>query len=38
LTGVFLLAVYRLVGLAAVLGLGGYALVSYAALTVLGAT
>ncbi|WP_445189194.1 protein translocase subunit SecD [Pseudonocardia sp. Cha107L01] len=38
LTGVFLLAVYRLVGLAAVLGLGGYALVSYAALTGLGAT
>jgi SecD/SecF fusion protein len=38
LTGVFLVAVYRLVGLAAVLGLGGYALVSYAALTALGAT
>jgi SecD/SecF fusion protein len=38
LTALFLLTVYRLVGLAAVLGLAGYALVSYAALTGLGAT
>jgi SecD/SecF fusion protein len=38
LTGVFLLAVYRLVGLAAVIGLAGYAVVAYAALTALGAT
>ncbi len=38
LTAIFLAAVYRLVGLAAVLGLCGYALVSYAVLTALGAT
>lgn len=38
LTAVFLAAVYRLVGLAAVLGLCGYALISYGVLTALGAT
>lgn len=38
LTAVFLMAVYRLVGLAAVIGLAGYAVVAYAALSALGAT
>jgi SecD/SecF fusion protein len=38
LTGVFLLAVYRLIGAVAVLALGAYAVISYAALTALGAT
>lgn len=38
LTAIFLLIAYRLVGFAAVLGLAGYALASYAVLTVLGAT
>ena len=38
LTAVFLLLTYRLVGFAAVVGLAGYALVSYAVLTILGAT
>jgi len=38
LTALFLVAAYRLVGVAAVLGLCGYALVSYAVLTSLGAT
>jgi SecD/SecF fusion protein len=38
LTAVFLALVYRLVGLAAVLGLCGYALISYGVLTALGAT
>ncbi|MFC9691510.1 protein translocase subunit SecD [Kribbella sp. NPDC056951] len=38
LTAIFIIFVYRLVGLMAVLGLIGYAGMSYAALTVLGAT
>ncbi|WP_158884760.1 protein translocase subunit SecD [Amycolatopsis anabasis] len=38
LTGLFLLAAYRLAGLVAVLSLLGYALVAYAALIALGAT
>ena len=38
LTALFIIIVYRLVGLMAVLGLLGYAAMSYAALTVLGAT
>lgn len=38
LTALFLVVVYRLIGLAAVIGLCGYALVSYAMLTALGAT
>ncbi|WP_433297683.1 protein translocase subunit SecD [Pseudonocardia sp. CA-142604] len=38
LTGVFLLTVYRLVGLAAVLALAAYVVISYAGLTALGAT
>jgi SecD/SecF fusion protein len=38
LTGLFLLAVYRLIGAVAVLALGAYAVISYAALTALGAT
>jgi SecD/SecF fusion protein len=38
LTALFIIVVYRLVGLMAVLGLLGYAVMSYAALTALGAT
>jgi len=38
LRALFLVAVYRLLGAVAVLALGGYALLSYAALTALGAT
>ncbi|HXV91789.1 MAG TPA: protein translocase subunit SecD, partial [Pseudonocardia sp.] len=38
LTALFLLVAYRLVGLAAVIGLAGYAVVAYAALTAVGAT
>ncbi|GAB3952944.1 protein translocase subunit SecD [Kribbella albertanoniae] len=38
LTAIFIIFVYRLVGLMAVFGLLGYAAMSYAALTVLGAT
>lgn len=38
LTALFIIFAYRLVGLMAVLALGGYALISYAALTALGAT
>ncbi|MEU8224951.1 protein translocase subunit SecD [Kribbella sp. NPDC048915] len=38
LTALFIVIVYRLVGLMAVLGLLGYAAMSYAALTVIGAT
>ncbi|MFG1910591.1 protein translocase subunit SecD [Kribbella sp. NPDC048928] len=38
LTALFIAVVYRLVGLMAVLGLLGYAAMSYAALTVIGAT
>lgn len=38
LTGVFLIAAYRLVGLVAVIALAGYALIAYAALTGIGAT
>jgi SecD/SecF fusion protein len=38
LAAVFLIAVYRLVGLVAVLALGGYALIAYAVQTGLGAT
>jgi SecD/SecF fusion protein len=38
LTALFIIVVYRLVGLMAVLGLLGYAAMSYAALTALGAT
>ncbi|MEJ2859099.1 MULTISPECIES: protein translocase subunit SecD [unclassified Saccharothrix] len=38
LTGLFLVFVYRLAGLLAVLALGGYAVVSYAALLAIGAT
>ncbi|MFF0341959.1 protein translocase subunit SecD [Kribbella sp. NPDC004875] len=38
LTALFIIVVYRLVGLMAVLGLIGYAAMSYAALTAIGAT
>jgi SecD/SecF fusion protein len=38
LTALFIIVVYRLVGLMAVIGLVGYAAMSYAALTVIGAT
>ena len=38
LTGIFLLVVYRLVGLLATIALAGYALISYATLVWLGAT
>jgi SecD/SecF fusion protein len=38
LTGVFLIVVYRLAGLLAVVALGGYAAVAYAALLAIGAT
>ncbi|WP_067462064.1 protein translocase subunit SecD [Actinomadura macra] len=38
LTGLFIVAVYRLVGLLATVALAGYALISYAALVVVGAT
>lgn len=38
LTGVFIIAVYRLLGLLAVVGLACYGLISYAALVALGAT
>ena len=38
LTALFIVMVYRLVGLMAVIGLVGYAMMSYAALTALGAT
>lgn len=38
LTGLFIAAVYRLVGLLATVALAGYALISYAALVALGAT
>ncbi|WP_242901689.1 protein translocase subunit SecD [Actinomadura terrae] len=38
LTGLFIVAVYRLVGLLATVALAGYALISYAALVAVGAT
>ncbi|RZT84411.1 protein translocase subunit secF /protein translocase subunit secD [Pseudonocardia sediminis] len=38
LTGVFLIAVYRLVGVVAVVALAGYALIAYAVQTAIGAT